>query len=279
MKLSALMIFQNNRDTLERCLKSLAFCDEIVAIDGGSSDGSNELATSLGCRVVQHPFSGVNHQKEFGRNLVQGEWVLNLDSDEFVSAPLAREILQLLESTTNFNGFRIPVRTEIEGRPLRHGGWWPNRQKRLFRTQEGRWNPSLEPHDHVELHGRWGRLTQAIEHRPPGGWTKLREKSERYGVQAGQSLFDGGRGYTWGSRWIRPAWRGVKAYLLYAGFLDGRKGFDWAAWQMLEGWTKYETLRKLHAEVRHHGQNPVKCGTTAQDDLKKSEDDHAPANP
>ncbi len=276
MKLSALVIFQNNRDTLERCLTSLAFCDEIVAINGGSVDGSREFASRLGCRVMEHPFEGVNHQKEFGRRLVRGEWILNLDSDEYVSPLLAEEILQTLADEPRNDGFRFPVRSRIEDRWIRYGGWWPNRQKRLFRTEKGCWNPAVEPHDRVELQGKWRSLVHPIEHNPPGGLEHLREKSERYGLQAARAMFENGRRYPLGSRWVRPAWRGVKSYVFQAGFFEGVWGWRWAACQTLEGWTKYETLRKLHTEKGSHGQIPGRYGIKTQNEPFAKEKDHDP---
>src|SRR5690348_7190284 len=90
--LSACIITFNEIDRIEDCLASLAFCDEIVVVDSGSTDGTAERAAALGARVIQRAFDGYRRQKDFAVTQAQHDWVLCLDADERVTPPLRAAI-------------------------------------------------------------------------------------------------------------------------------------------------------------------------------------------
>jgi hypothetical protein len=95
-RLSAIVIAKNEAGNIGECLESLAFCDERIVVDSGSSDDTVRIAESRGAKVVQHAFEGFGAQKNFALSLAQGEWVLSLDADERVSRELADEIMQAI---------------------------------------------------------------------------------------------------------------------------------------------------------------------------------------
>ena len=84
--LSACIITLNEADRIGACLASLGFCDEIVVVDSGSSDGTREIASKAGARVIEHAFEGYRAQKDFAVNQAQHDWVLCLEADERVDA-------------------------------------------------------------------------------------------------------------------------------------------------------------------------------------------------
>src|SRR5258708_28876422 len=92
-RLSAIIITRNEAGNIADCLDSLAFCDERIVVDSGSTDDTVRIAEGRGANVVQHAFAGFGAQKNFALSLAQGEWVLSLDADERVSAELAGEII------------------------------------------------------------------------------------------------------------------------------------------------------------------------------------------
>ena len=105
------------------------FCDEVLVVDGGSRDGTRELAARLGARVVERPFDDFARQHEFARTQARGEWILSIDADERASAELR---------AASFGGhaaYSLPFRNHFRGVWLRHGGFWPDRHIRLFRLR------------------------------------------------------------------------------------------------------------------------------------------------
>src|SRR4051812_24450754 len=97
-RLSAIVIVKNEARNIAACLDALAFCDERVVVDSGSTDDTIALATSRGARVVVHEWKGYGPQKNIALSLAQGDWVLSIDADERVSPELAREIQAIAAS-------------------------------------------------------------------------------------------------------------------------------------------------------------------------------------
>ncbi len=91
-RLSAIIIALNEAGNIAGCLDALAFCDERIVVDGGSTDETAQIAAGKGARVVSHPFEGFGAQKGFALSLATGDWVLSIDADERVSPALAQEI-------------------------------------------------------------------------------------------------------------------------------------------------------------------------------------------
>ncbi len=248
LRLSGMVVAQNEAPRLADCLRSLAFCDELIVVDGYSDDDTPQLAKAFGARVVQRVYRGCNDQKEFARQQCRGRWVLNLDADERVSDSLRDEILATLDhaDSLGLSGFRLPVLTTLEGhdKPLRYGGWYPNRQRRLFLRDQGRWEPDTEPHDKVRLEGNWGALTQPIWHHPPGGLVLLSQKAHRYGHIAGSHQAQQNQPYPALRAWLSPSWRFFRAYFVQGGCLEGRLGFQLAALRFYEASVKYRTWKE-----------------------------------
>ncbi len=88
--LSVLIPTLNEAEMIGDCLESCGFADEVVVVDSGSRDGTQELARQRGARVLEHPFGGHAEQKNWGLERVSHDWVLVLDADERVPAPLRR---------------------------------------------------------------------------------------------------------------------------------------------------------------------------------------------
>ena len=130
-RISACVITLNEADRIEACLQSLAFCDEIVVVDSGSTDGTADLATALGARVLQRAFDGYRSQKEFAVRAAQHDWVLCLDADERVTPALRAAIEAARAEDFPASGYRFARATEYFGAFLRHGNAYPDRVLRL----------------------------------------------------------------------------------------------------------------------------------------------------
>lgn len=131
--LSAIVLTQNNAASVARCLRSLAFADEVIVVDAESTDDTARIARSLGARVVERAWPGFAEQRRFGLSLARHEWVFVCDSDEEVTPELADEIVAAVGAGAGPAGYRIRRRNQFLGRWMDSGPWARDTQLRLFR--------------------------------------------------------------------------------------------------------------------------------------------------
>src|SRR5262249_48631622 len=117
--LSAIVITRNEARNIAACLESLAFCDERIVVDCGSDDDTIKIAVAAGATVVSHAWAGFGAQKNFALSQARGDWVLSIDADERVPAPLAAEILSTMRAASAC-GYEIARLSTFLGRPMRH---------------------------------------------------------------------------------------------------------------------------------------------------------------
>ena len=96
--ISAFIVCKNEAASIERCLESISWCDEIVIVDSGSTDATLEICARHNCRISHREWTGYVHQKSHALSLCTRPWILNLDADEEVSPELRDEIRAMLES-------------------------------------------------------------------------------------------------------------------------------------------------------------------------------------
>lgn len=132
MKVSVLLLTFNEAANLPRCLAALAWCDDIVTVDSGSTDGTLEIARAAGVRVLSRPFDDFATQRNFGLDHgdLRNEWVLHLDADEVVTEAF-RARLEALEPPAGVDAYRVPSKLMLNGRWLRRAGMYPAYQVRL----------------------------------------------------------------------------------------------------------------------------------------------------
>lgn len=138
MKISVCLATFNEEKNLKACLESVKWADEIVIVDGTSTDKTVAIAKKYGAKVIirENPLMfHINKQKAF--EAATGDWILYLDADERVSPELKKEILSVVNQK-DFNGFWMPRKNIIFGKWIRHTGWWPDQQLRLFRRGKGK---------------------------------------------------------------------------------------------------------------------------------------------
>jgi glycosyltransferase involved in cell wall biosynthesis len=226
--LSACIITFNEAGRIETCLRSLAFCDEIVVVDSHSTDGTRERAAALGARVIERDFAGYRSQKQFAVDAASHPWVLCLDADEVVSAELRREICALREQGfATAAGWSIPRITDYFGRFLRHGNAYPDRLVRLFDRRRGRW-VGYEIHENTRVDGRVARLHGRLEHYSYRSLNDHLNRMQRYADLMAQALYDAGKRCGLLKVVVNPQWRFVRGYVLRLGFLDGWRGLVFA---------------------------------------------------
>lgn len=227
-KLTVSVITWNEAECLRRCLESVAWADEIVVVDAGSTDKTLEVARTFTDHVLSRPWDGFARQKNFALDHARGEWVLSLDADEEVSPELREEIGRVLEQARGPDGYSVPRRNIFWGRWVRHGRLYPDWQLRLFRRGRGRFI-ARDVHESVEVDGVVARLPGALVHRSYRDVAEFLERTNRYTTLAADECVRAGRGIAALDLVVRPLGRFVSMYVLHRGFLDGWRGFLLAA--------------------------------------------------
>ena len=223
-RLSAILITRDEAADLPECLASLAFCDEIVVVDSGSTDATVDIARGAGARVaVTEDWPGFGPQKQRALELASGDFVLSIDADERIPADLAAEIRAAI-GRGDLAGWRINRRSTFLGRFLLHGGWYPDRILRLARRDAARFTPD-RVHERLEVTGPVGDLVADMIHHSYRSIDEVLDKGRRYALaSAAERRARGKRGGLLAAI-LRAKWAFLRHYLLKQGFRDGRHGF------------------------------------------------------
>jgi glycosyltransferase involved in cell wall biosynthesis len=189
--LSIFIIAKNEADRLPETLRAVRdLTDDIVVVDSGSTDGSQQTATELGARVVYNPWPGYGLQKRFGEDQCRHPWLLNIDADEVVPPDLVAEIRALFATgEPERQAYRIRIAEIFPGERAPHRLAYALAPVRLYRRDKGRYSPS-PVHDRVDLDPgtRVGRLKGTIHHRSVRSLGNQIEKLNRYSDQQADDL-------------------------------------------------------------------------------------------
>ncbi|HXE18030.1 MAG TPA: glycosyltransferase family 2 protein [Castellaniella sp.] len=241
MSLSVVIITKNEAAHIVDCLDSVAFADEIIVLDSGSTDATRELARALGARVeVNAEWPGFGLQKNRALDLATGDWVLSLDADERVPPELAEEIQRVLADPAA-DGYRVARLSNFCGRWMRHSGWWPDHVLRLFRRESGRFSDDVV-HEHVDLDGRVATLRGHLLHYPYASLELFIDKINRYSTDAALKAHARGRRTTVLGPFGHGFWTFVRHYVLRRGFLDGWQGLILAGMAATGSFYRYAKL-------------------------------------
>lgn len=227
MQITAAIIAFNEEDKIRAALESVKWADEIVVIDSGSTDNTIDIARELGARVISHDWEGFARQKQFAIESASNDWILSLDADEQVSAKLEDEIQDLKSRMDECDGYTIPRLSFYMGREIRHGGWYPDRQLRLFDRRKGKWK-DVPVHESFEIagDGQIGHLRRDLIHfSVDGALHHHRMIGERYAPLAAQAMFAAGKRVSSAGVFMATISTFFATYFLKLGFLDGFPGF------------------------------------------------------
>lgn len=244
---SGCVICFQEEDRIAACVRSLAFCDEVVVVDSGSTDRTREVAAGLGARVVLHaPFPGHREQKQFAVEQAAHEWVFCLDADERATPALQQRLAELCAAGLGGAAYEMPRRNHYLGRVVRGGLFWPDRKVRLFDRRRARWG-GTNPHDRVEVPegGAVTRLDEPIEHLSYRDFGHHLRTIDAFTAIAARALAAAGRRAGPFDLLARPPAVFVKSLLLKRGFRDGWRGLLIAAMAAYTDWLKYWRLWRL----------------------------------
>lgn len=220
---SVIMIVRNEEGRVAAAIESVAWADEIVVVDSGSTDRTPEICRSFPrVKFYDRPWEGFGRQKNIALGLASFPWVFSLDADERVTPELAQEIGRAVADPT-CAGYFVRRKNFYRDRWIRHCGWWPDEVLRLFRREAGRFS-DRPVHEAVELDGPAGKLVHPIEHRSFHSVSDFIRKADSYSTLGARLMRERGRGSSAFAALYHGLFTFFKTYVLRRGFLDGRAG-------------------------------------------------------
>lgn len=242
VNLSVILITCNESRNVLACLQSVAFADEWIVVDSGSSDDTRELAAGFGAQVVRTAdWPGFGPQRNRALALARGRWVLSIDADERVSTELALQIRGVVgQPSATLAGCELSRLSSSCGQWMRHGDWYPDRVLRLFRREAGHFSDD-QVHEQLLLRGEVMRLQGHLLHDTMPSLDDALAKMNRYSSGRALDLVRVGRRGSVAGAFGHALWAFLRGYMFRCGFLDGRLGLALAPY-VAEG-TYYRYLK------------------------------------
>ncbi len=222
---SVYIIAFNEAEKVRATIESASWADEIIVVDSHSTDGTQDIATALGARVVQVEFKGFGDLRNHAIAACSHEWIFSLDADERCTPEAAAEIRAVMNNPDALDAYWMPRRNFFMGKWIKHSGWYPNyRQPQLFRKGKMRYDQK-PVHEGYELNSDKpvGQLIQPIWQFPFKNMAEVMHKSNRYSSLGAEKIKH--KQISMWSALLHAKWAFWKHYLFKLGFLDGWAGF------------------------------------------------------
>lgn len=255
--IAAIILTKDEEKHIERCINSIkGGCDEIIVIDSFSTDRTCDIAEAMGARVYKHKFENQARQFNWGLDNIpiDSSWIWRIDADEYIEKVLADNVLKRIKTIpSDVNGIYVNKKIVFMGHPLKHGGWYPAPQIKIFRKGYGGSEDKWMDEHLIVYSGKTiyidGDQTDANLNNLSWWIQKHNNYSTREAInmllmeynldnqngEVAPKLFgnDAER-----KRWlkmkyvkfplfIRPFINFFLRYILKVGFLDGKEGFIW----------------------------------------------------
>jgi glycosyltransferase involved in cell wall biosynthesis len=228
-------------------LESVAWADEIVVVDSGSTDGTESVCREFTERFIYHEWESSNRQKQFALEQCKCPWVLSIDADEVVSPGMRKSIESLLSGEPQCRGYKILRRNYYKDILLDFGAMHAKPELRMFRRDSGKF-ADRAVHDKVIIDGKVGWLKGYIEHYNISELAEWVEKNVRYARLSGEDDVAKGRRVTWRHFCGLPALF-LRRYILWRGFLHGVLGLFFSAMPVYFRLLQYSVMWEKQKEA------------------------------
>lgn len=221
--ISCIVIAKNEEKMIEGCLTTLRFCDEIVVIDNNSTDNTVKIAQKYTDKIFENKTAGFSGLRNFGKEKATHDWILYVDADERVEENLKKEIIDA-EKNSGIYAYAVPRKNIMFGKWVRHGGWYPDYQVRLFQKDKLiEWHGEL--HERPKVNGETGYLKNDIVHYTHRSISEtLEKKLEWSSIEAGERLKANHPKITWPRILKVMTSEFINRYIIKSGWRDGTVG-------------------------------------------------------
>jgi len=243
----------NSEATLAAACETSRWADELIVVDSGSEDATEQIARQYADKYVVEPWRGYGPQKHFAAELARNDWIFFVDGDEECSPQLALELQAMsAEQLERYDLLLVPRKNYVLGRYVR--AWWPDRLTRVFHRRRVTWDDEVlhdtrAPSDPARV----ANLRGWLEHKRVGEprWSDYfsgRRMDERLEMVA-QQMYDRGKRARWYDLLLRPPLAFFKFYILKRGFLDGTFGLLIAQKAWVSAQLKYAALWAIQQDA------------------------------
>ena len=249
MRVSAIIITKNAGTMIRRCVESVAWADEIIVVDSGSTDDTAEICRAMGVNFsVTADFPGFGPQKNRALDLATGDWVVSIDADEWITPELRDEMRAAMANPTAA-AYAVPRRSSFCGRYMKHSGWWPDHVIRLIRRDAARFSDD-RAHERLLVEGVTRKLKQPLMHEAISTMDQMLGKMNLYSTASARMLHERGRKASLATAILHGGWAFFRTYVFRLGFLDGREGFILAVANAEGSYYRYVKLMLENGKLR-----------------------------
>lgn len=221
---SIIIITLNEAGKIEDCLRSVAWADEIIVVDSGSTDATLEIAGRYTKDIYHHDWPGYAAQRQYANSLAKCDWTMIVDADERVSDALRDEIQnRLQQNDPAVAAYKVPIVDWMFGKIPSHGSWVHQLHIRLFRTGTLRWHGNV--HENTIVDGNVAQLTGPLYHYSHTSIERFLFKLNKYTDLEAVQAFNEGRRINLSLAAVRAARAFLGQYVRLQGFRDGGHGF------------------------------------------------------
>lgn len=253
-KVSAVIICTNEESNIADCIKSILWADEIVVIDGGSEDKTLDIAKKYTDKIFVNEWKGFAVQRNFSLTKVNYDWVFSLDADERCSKELEAEIKEILTNENiNYNGYKIPRKNFFLNKWIKHSGWYPGYQLRLFKKDCADVSDRLV-HEKFIVKGNVGILKNDILHYTVKSISEFMNKVNKFSSLSAKEKVNRKK-VTLLDLIIRPPLSFIREYIFRKGFLDGVHGLMVALFNSITNMLTFMKIWELQNNKSKSGNN------------------------
>lgn len=248
-KLAVIILTKNEEKNIEAAIKSAEFADEILVIDSGSTDRTQEFAEKHGARFITRLMdeAGFAGQRNFALTQTAAEWVFYLDADERITAAASDDIRQAVISIDKV-AYKIKRLNIVFGQQMKYGEHGPDWCVRLFPRQSVHWEGAVHESPQTQLPVK--ALTRPLLHYTYTDWDRYFEKFNQYTSLMAKRMLEGGKRASFGDILFHPMFAFIRFYFLRLGFLDGKQGLIFALNHYFYTMIKYVKL--YYAQREEH---------------------------
>ena len=248
-KISATIITYNEEENIERCLKSLnGIADEIIVVDSSSTDKTKEICLKYNVVFFDRDFIDYSDQKNWAIEQTNHQLILSIDADEEISDNLKKSIVKV-KNNWEFDAYYCNRITNYCGKWIKHSGWYPNHQLRLWDKSKGRWAGAI--HEKVNIpKTAISHINGDLLHYSYNSYSQHVLQIDKFSNTQAYELFNQKKNVSGFKIIFNPIFRFIRHYFFRLGFLDGLEGFIISINSAYGQFLKYIKLKQLYKNAK-----------------------------